>query len=328
MALKVHGLIAILCMVVVVTRCEVNHSVKMRLTQKGMQYTANTAMKVIERDIKEKPIKTQSGKTNGISYAIKDLKISDFTVPEYKVNPVEGVGIRAEVSGIGLKATGSLWFQYKKSWFKFSKTVGLDIKTNQVDLDLTVSIGKDASGRPTADLKSCQASVKEISLHFSGGSAWLFNSLSGLIESRLKKSFGSMICSIALKEISTKGKAELATFPVVQKVEGGVEIDYRLTKAPVFTPDYMEIYFKGEFKLSKNPAESHLNVPLFKTSSDSSKMVYFWVTDYTVNTAADVFHKDGQLHEVIKAWDSQVPTSISKMLNTAYLSYLFPELRS
>ena len=54
------------------------------------------------------------------------------------------------------------------------------------------------------------------------------------------------------------------------------------------------------------PVESGLTVPSFTTSGTYSKMVYFWITDYTINTAGEVFHKNELLSEKFSAWDTKV----------------------
>ena len=66
-------------------------------------------------------------------------------------------------------------------------------------------------------------------------------------------------------------------------------VDYSLAE-PVFTRDFLDFNVRGEFLNLKHPVHSKLQPSDFHTVSSSRKMVYIWLTDYSLNTAADVFH--------------------------------------
>ena len=51
---------------------------------------------------------------------------------------------------------------------------------------------------------------------------------------------------------------------------------------------------------------SSLPVPLLNPPSSADRMLYFWLSDYTVNTAGKVYHEAGKLKGHIEAWDSDV----------------------
>ena len=53
---------------------------------------------------------------------------------------------------------------------------------------------------------------------------------------------------------------------------------------------------QGEFLDRNHPTHhSSLPVPSFEAAADNSKMLYFWLTDYTLNTAGEVYHNSGVL---------------------------------
>ena len=56
---------------------------------------------------------------------------------------------------------------------------------------------------------------------------------------------------------------------------------------------------KGEFLDPKNPTHSTKKPPSFDTITASNKMAYVWVTDFTLNSVGDVFHKTGLLKKLI-----------------------------
>ena len=42
------------------------------------------------------------------------------------------------------------------------------------------------------------------------------------------------------------------------------------------------------------------------TNDLDDNMVYFWVSDYTLNTAGEVYHKANKLQFTVNAWDKNV----------------------
>ena len=58
-----------------------------------------------------------------------------------------------------------------------------------------------------------------------------------------------------------------------------------------------DFHLQGEFIPRKSPSHhSSLPIPSFSGASDNRKMLYFWITDYTLNTAGEVYHNAGFLH--------------------------------
>ncbi|XP_057307472.1 lipopolysaccharide-binding protein-like [Hydractinia symbiolongicarpus] len=301
--------------------------VQLRLTKKGMFYAVDVGIKIMQEDLKKDVINTR-GKSGNLEYNVQNMRITTAVFQKYELIPVSGTGMRGQVSGITLEANGRLWYKYKKGWFKFSDTIGIDLKAENIRFDMTLNIGSDSNGRPTISIEKCSAGVSDIDIHFRGGKSWLYNLFRKIVGRKLKKSFGDLLCKMATKEINTKAKSELATFPVVKKIDKWAEIDYRLTKAPAFTSEYMDAYLKGEFKSVKDPTETQSVIPTFSTSSDHNRMIYFWITDYTLNSAGEVYNKTGRLDESFAAWDEKVPQALKSMLNTGKFALLFPKLQS
>jgi len=66
------------------------------------------------------------------------------------------------------------------------------------------------------------------------------------------------------------------------------------------------VCLQGEFLDPKNPTHSTVAPPSFNTITGSDKMTYVWITDYTLNTAGDVFHKTGLLKKLIGPLTNEV----------------------
>lgn len=296
--------------------------IKMRLTENGMKYAITTGIKIMREDLKKKTI-DKSGRSGNAQWELRGLRITRADFGNYQLIPVAGIGMRGIISSIYINANGKVWARWKKGWFKIEKTVGLNVKTSNVRADLTLAVGADANGRPTIDLRSCNAGVDKIDISFSN---WLLNFLSPVIEGELKKAFGKLICNLALEEINGKAKSELATFPVIKRLDRSAEIDYSLTQKPSFTSQYMDVFLKGEFKPVGKQLITSLPVPPMVPSGASSRMLYFWLSDYTANTAGEVYHAAGKLKAHLYSWDPSVSDAVKENLNTKRLGLLVGQL--
>lgn len=103
-----------------------------------------------------------------------------------------------------------------------------------------------------------------------------------------------------------------------------VYIDYSFKQA-IFTGQFMDWLLQGEFLDIKRPAPSALQPPSFDTASLSQKMAYIWVTDYSLNTLGEVFHKGGLLQRVIPSSEI-LPPFLKQFLNTKTLKDVIPLL--
>ncbi|XP_057307470.1 lipopolysaccharide-binding protein-like isoform X2 [Hydractinia symbiolongicarpus] len=300
--------------------------VQLRLTKKGMFYAVYVGIRIMQEDLKKDVINTGE-KTGNFEYNVQNMRITKAVFQKYELIPVSGTGMRSKVSGITLEAYGRLKYIYKDGWFMFKDNIGIDFKAKNVYFDIILSIGSDSNGRPTIAIQKCSAGVNDIDILFKGGQAWLYNIFRDIVGQELKKFFGDLLCKLVTKEINTRAKSELATFLVVSTIDEWAKIDYRLTQAPVFTSEHMDVYLKGEFKSVKDPKEPKSLMPTFSTSSDQNRMIYLWLTDYTLNSAGQVYNKSGRLYATFAAWDDKVPEDLKSTLNTGTFALLFPKLQ-
>lgn len=59
------------------------------------------------------------------------------------------------------------------------------------------------------------------------------------------------------------------------------------------------------------------------TSGQSDNMIYFWISDYTLNTAGQVYHNAGKLKFSVNAWDKNVNGLFIIMISTNISSNFF-----
>jgi hypothetical protein len=193
-----------------------------------------------------------------------------------------------------------------------------------VSLDISLKVTATGSGKPHVVVAGCSSGMADLGLHFHGGHAWLWKLVQGPLKSFLKGKLRGKICDTVTSAINSNVNKYLDMFPTRMNIKNYAYIDYSLAQ-PSFLKDYMDFFVRGEFLNYKHPVHSHLTPPQFQTTTSANKMVYIWLTDYSLNTAAEVFHNAKLLSRVIKIGD-KIPAGVKPFLNTRSIKGFIPAL--
>lgn len=301
--------------------------IELRLTQKGLDYTIQEAIKVLRKDLNGKKFKNFNGRSSGVSFDVSNLLLRSGSIGSGSLKTSHRNGLTASVSGISANIYGRLHYEKRVWGFKISDTVNINARASSVSFTMSLTIGRRSDGRPSISVNSCRSNVGGLRVRFSGSKvSWVYNLFSSIVERKLKGMLSDLMCKTARASINSRGSAELAQFKVKKAIDKWAILDYSITAAPKFTDRYMDIFIKGEFIPRNNPtSHSSLSVPSFPTTSENNKMLYFWITDYTLNTAGEVYHKSGALKADV-GQSSRVSPLVKHLLNTNKFKFLVPEL--
>jgi len=304
----------------------VGRGAQVRLTKNGLRYGAALGIRKLEQELTNKHLDSQSGRSGDFQYTASNIFIKYLRVGSYSVNPVPGNGLSVSVSGINIDASARIAVKYKKGWIKASKTENIKFSGRNVGFTLTVKIVGQNS-KPQLQTQSCHASIGSIDIGFDGPFAWLFEGIANLFEGKLKDVLKGVMCTEGRKLINDEANGFLRGFPVQQNIEGYTIIDYSF-QTPVATNNYIDFLLRGEFLDPKNPTHSTKQPPSFDTITASNKMAYVWITDFTLNSVGDVFHKTGLLKKLIGPITKEIPDSVKPFLNTKSFKSFIPGLYS
>lgn len=301
---------------------------QLRLTQKGLDYTIQEALKILRKDLSGKRFRDFRGRDSGFSYTVSNLNLRSLIIGSGKLTTSTSSGLTASASGISTSISGRLRYEKRVWGFKISDTVNINARAYDVSFSMSVSIGKGPGGKPTLGVNSCSSNVGRLRIQFSGSKAsWLYNLFSSVVERNLKGQLSTLMCRSATESLKSRGASELAQFKVKKAIDKFAMIDYSMTDAPKFTNQYMDFYIRGEFLSRSNPTKhSLLPMPNFPSMSVNSKMVYIWLSDYTINTAGEVYHNSGILSRRIDGNTKTISPMIKMILNTNRFKILVPEL--
>lgn len=274
-----------------------NPGLKSRITSKGFNYAVNVALDILSRDITNKAIPDQHGKSGSVSYDITGMRIKKFSKPTSTVSLQPG-GLLWRTSNIDISLHGDFHYKYKKGIIRLSDHGSFDLTGSGINLGINLEIGMDSKGRPTISSRSCSCSVRSTGIKFHGGRAWIYNLFRGKVAKSLKSSIeggNGMLCKQLTKLVNVDGAKKMAELPVSVKFARMFLLDYSFLSKPSFSSGFMETYHKGEVDWYGGHENIPFDAPPLPAGTDSSKMLYLWLSDFLFNTMSYTAFTNGLL---------------------------------
>ncbi|KAJ7390728.1 hypothetical protein OS493_022809 [Desmophyllum pertusum] len=320
-------LTAFLALLLISTQATTNPGVRLRITDKGLQYVDSIAVQLLDEKIKTASIPDITGDADTpvghVSYSLSSIHFNSFSIPSSAFKTDPGVGLQLQISGASTSLSGN-WHYREDHWPHISGGGSFDLDVSSLTLSISMKLGADSTGHPTIAAASCSSSIGDVNIHFHGGASWLYNLFDSYIDKKIKETLQDKLCEETSDLINNNAEKELSTFPVKKQINKYAVINYSLVSNPNFTDSYADVFIKGEFQSPTAPKEAPFSPASLPPESESVKMVYVWVTDYLLNTAGLVFQDAGVLNETVTP--SRLPPNFSYPLNTNTFKLIIPKL--
>jgi len=180
---------------------------------------------------------------------IRNIKLNTLSIANSTISLNSGNLISVGITG--LKLDISLGWHYRESrWPHVSDSGHGKAKTSRSSGHVSIAVGSDSTGRPTAKFASCQLDMSDLSISLSGGASWLYNAIISLFHGKIVSSLESSICKALTGDIQSQLDDLLRSIPVQQPVGDHLAIDYSLSdnNGIVITPEQFLIASSaGEF---------------------------------------------------------------------------------
>ena len=291
-----------------------NPGLKIGVSQGGLDYAAKVAINKLAQDLSGSSVPDVSGKSGSVKWSVKSMKVVRFTPPTSRVVLNKGTGLTWTTSGTSAAINGRWRYKYRKSFIKISDHGSFDASASGVYFSVSVTLGVDATGRPTISSTRCSSNPGTIKVKFHGGASFIYNVFRGVFAGKLKKGLQRAICTKATQVINKDVNAKLATIDVLAPLGQNMMLDYRLTEAPLFGSGFVEIRHKGEvFWKSEAKRPPFAPAPM-SAMSPTPKMVNIWLSDYVVNSLLYTAYTHGVLqHNLTKTLTSnkKAPSKIT-----------------
>jgi len=314
-------LTALFALLVVLTRAT-NPGIRLRITNKGLQYVSPVVAQVLGEKVKNATIPDISGNAEtpigNVFYSLSSIQFNSMSIPSLSLKTDPGVGLQLQISGASSSLSGN--WHYQLQWSHVSVNDSFDLDVSGLEATVKTKLGVDNKGRLTIAVTGCSSSVGKVKIGFHGGPSWLYKLFNSYIDKKIKEILRKKLCQETSDLIKDAGKA-LATFPVQQQINKYAVLDCSLISRPSITVSYVDIFIKGEFLSATSPKEAPFSPTLLPSESESDKMMYLWITDYVQNTAWLVFQQAGVLNQTI------TPSMLPNLLNTNAFKMAIPQVR-
>ncbi|XP_072307801.1 bactericidal permeability-increasing protein-like [Eucyclogobius newberryi] len=303
----------------------INPGVKVKLTQKGLEYGRQIGIASIQQKLQTIKLPDVSGsqKINPlgkVSYSFTNMHIINVALPQSAVSLEPGAGVKLSIGGAFMGLKGN----WKVKYLRFIKDSGsFDLNVSGLSITATIAIKSDETGRPTVNGDNCAASVGSASIKFHGGASWLYNLFKNFIDKALRNALEKKICPLVTDAIADVNPY-LKTLNVLAKVDKYAEIQYSMVSSPVISATSVDLNLKGEFYNVGKHQEPPFTPAVFSLPSQNDNMLYIGLSSYTAHSAGFVYTTAGALSLYVT--DDMIPASSPIRLNTQTFGAFVPQI--
>lgn len=314
----------VLVAVIPATLCT-NPGVKVKLTEKGLEYGRQMGMASIQKKLQTLKVPDISGTEKvapigKVQYSLSGMHIVNLGLPKSALGLVPGTGVSLSISNAFINLHGN----WKVKYLRFIKDSGsFDLGVNGLTITTSIGIKSDETGRPIVNSAKCEANVGSASIKFHGGASWLYNLFSSYIDKALRNALQKQICPLVADAISDMNP-HMKTLNVLAPVDKYAEIEYSMVSSPIISKSSIDLDLKGEFyNIGQHPEPPFSPTP-FSLPPQINNMLYIGVSAFTINSAGFVYNKAGALSLYII--DDMIPQSSPIRLNTRTFGAFIPQI--
>ncbi|XP_037668215.1 lipopolysaccharide-binding protein-like [Choloepus didactylus] len=278
-----------------------NPGIVARITREGLEYAHRHGVATLKNERSNIKLPDFSGLFSfswlgEVSYDFHSLKIHHFVVQhsELELLPQRGVGAFLFNDYVSLSG---MW-KVKKAFMSLAGS--FDLSVDGIIMSVSLNLGKDHFGRPTASVGHCSSSIGRVSIDISGNLSWMLNLFQERIEKNLKNMLEQKICNVVRKAVTSRLQPYLQTLPVTWMIDEVAGIDYRLVGAPLVSSQSLDMLFKGEFFNRRQRSPIPFEAPAIMLPQKHDRMIYFAVSEYVFNTASWVYCQNKRMNFIIR----------------------------
>ncbi|KAK0062631.1 LBP/BPI3.2, partial [Biomphalaria pfeifferi] len=293
-----------------------NPGVKMRVTQNGIDYAEKVAKSALAEKLNNIRLEDVSGKDGKFEYWLKNFRLENVAIPDIDMsfNPGQR-GLTMNLRNLGVDVLLDYRVRYKLLFVPISNSGGVSVNFRGVELTVTVGIDQFEDTSPRLVSRSCSAAIGDFNIKFSGSMAWLLNLLKGLFRGKIRDTIRSKICDKVNEAINNQGADKLRQIPLESDIADKFVIDYRLLSPVLFTDSYLETQHKGAvYWKADRQSQIPFSPDVIPAWTESSSMLYLWMTEYVPRTLSYAAHTHGYLQYVISP--DKLPAQSKGFLNT------------
>uniref|UniRef100_A0A671R238 Bactericidal permeability-increasing protein n=1 Tax=Sinocyclocheilus anshuiensis TaxID=1608454 RepID=A0A671R238_9TELE len=276
-----------------------NAGVKVRLTQKGLEYGRQIGIASIQQKLRTIKVPDISGTEKvdpigKVQYSFTGMQIVNLGLPKSALALVPDTGVILSIGNAYINLHGN----WRVKYLRIIKDSGsFDLAVSELTISTTVAVTSDDTGRPTVSMTNCAATVGSVNVKFHGGASWLYNLFSSFINKALRNALQKQVRNLG------------CDCPLYYTL-----ITYRS----------LTFNLSGEFYNIGQHKEPPFSPTPFSLPSQDTNMLYIGVSAFTINSAGFVYNRAGALRLYIT--DDMIPSGSPIRLNTKTFGGFIPQI--
>ncbi|XP_068938122.1 BPI fold-containing family C protein isoform X2 [Petaurus breviceps papuanus] len=269
--------------------------IKVKITQKGLDYGIQAGMEAIEMIVKKNGIPDFKGsesleflKVDYVDYNFSNIKINTFSFPNISLTPVSGAGVKV-LSNHGSTNISTEW-EITSPLFKDEG--GATLFLAEIFFSGLINLSRSDTGHPSMKLEDCYVRVGHAHISFSGELSVLYNSFAEPMEKPILKNLNKKLCPIIMDRFEDIN-ANISTLEVVTKFGEDILLDYSLLEHPEITQSSIDLNLKGTFYQVGNLTDPPFQPVPFTLPDRSDSMLYIGISEYFLKSASFTYFITG-----------------------------------
>ncbi|XP_032077011.1 BPI fold-containing family C protein-like [Thamnophis elegans] len=259
---------------------EANPGIKVKITQKALDYGNQFGVELLKQKLKEKTFEDWNGDSTygffALKYAISKIRINNMEFPNTSLSLISGTGIKLLVENASAIATAD-WSV--ETWlFKDSGSGAVFI--SGVNITAIVKVSQNVFGHLKLLLESCKGNVDDVDITLNQSYRWLYT-----------HSTASLLCpqmNFVIQQINK----DFSQYPVQTQIGNFAVIDYSLINSSTILETSINLDLKGTVYPVEEITEPHFKPTPFVLNENNS-MFYIGISEYFLQSASLAYYTSG-----------------------------------
>ncbi|XP_061870263.1 BPI fold-containing family C protein-like [Colius striatus] len=301
-------------------RLEANPGIKVRITQKGLDYGRRIGMELLKQAVLKETFPSWSGQESflvvKVNYEISRLRVNTVDFPETSATFIPGTGISLSVAHASATASAD----WRANTWLLKDQGGITVSISELFIAVIFKVARDSTGHLSMLLHDCQLNINSVKVKLNGGTHWIYSFLSGYLEKLIHTELDKNIC-LNIKHIIQMIDAHLRKHKVLSQIDAFAQIDYSLVNSPAVFKSHIDLDLKGTVYSVGNHIDPPFVPASFALPNQDDSMLYLGVSSYFLNSASLAYYRAGAFNITVS---KKLSTTFN--LNTTLLKDFVPEI--
>ncbi|XP_026548692.1 BPI fold-containing family C protein-like [Notechis scutatus] len=301
---------------------EANPGIKVKITQKALDYGNQFGVELVKQKLKEKTFEDWNGESTygffALNYAISKIRIDNMEFPDTSLSLISGTGIKLLVENASAIATAD-WSM--ETWlFKDSGSGAVFI--SGANLTAIVKVSQNIFGHLKLSLETCKGEVDDMDIKLNHSYRWLYAySIASLVTS-LCSMLATNLCQ-QVNFVIQKINKDFSQYPVQAHIDNFAVIDYSLINSSTILESSINLDLKGTVYSVEEITEPPFKPTPFVLLNENNSMFYIGISEYFLQSASVAYYTSGAF--TISAEQEEMLASYFK-LTTDALNSIIPTI--